>query len=105
MEVSTVEVRDALSPITSEIVHAVQATIETTPPELVADLMLHGIAMAGGGSLLRGLDRRISAETRFPTYVAQDPLRSVVRGCAETLEEAETLRKVQARISQRRPVR
>ena len=87
------------------IVHAVQATIETTPPELVADLMLHGIAMAGGGSLLRGLDRRISAETRFPTYVAQDPLRSVVRGCAETLEEAETLRKVQARISQRRPVR
>jgi len=105
VEVSTVEVRDALSPITSEIVHAVQATIERTPPELVADLMLHGIAMAGGGSLLRGLDRRISAETRFPTYVAQDPLRSVVRGCAETLEEAETLRKVQARISQRRPVR
>ena len=105
VEVSTVEVRDALSPITSEIVHAVQATIETTPPELVADLMLHGIAMAGGGSLLRGLDRRISAETRFPTYVAADPLRSVVRGCAETLEETETLRKVQAQISQRRPVR
>ncbi len=105
VEVSTVEVRDALSPITSEIVHAVQATIEQTPPELVADLMLHGIAMAGGGAMLRGLDRRISAETRYPTYVAQDPLRSVVRGCAETLEEAETLRKVQARISQRRPVR
>ncbi len=105
VEVSTVEVRDALSPITSEIVHAVQATIEKTPPELVADLMLHGIAMAGGGSLLRGLDRRISAETRFPTYVAADPLRSVVRGCAETLDETETLRKVQAQISQRRPVR
>ena len=105
VEVSTVEVRDALSPITSEIVHAVQATIERTPPELVADLMLHGIAMAGGGSLLQGLDRRIAAETRFPTYVAADPLRSVVRGCAETLEEASTLRKVQARISTRRPVR
>ena len=97
--------RDALSPITSEIVHAVQATIERTPPELVADLMLHGIAMAGGGSLLQGLDRRIAAETRFPTYVAADPLRSVVRGCAETLEEASTLLKVQARISARRPVR
>ena len=105
VEVSTVEVRDALSPITSEIVHAVQATIERTPPELVADLMLHGIAMAGGGSLLQGLDRRIAAETRFPTYVATDPLRSVVRGCAETLEEASTLRKVQARISTRRPAR
>ena len=105
VEVSTVEVRDALAPITSEIVHAVQATIERTPPELVADLMLHGIAMAGGGSLLQGLDRRIAAETRFPTYVAADPLRSVVRGCAETLEEASTLLKVQARISARRPVR
>ena len=105
VEVSTVEVRDALSPITSEIVHAVQATIERTPPELVADLMLHGIAMAGGGSLLQGLDRRIAAETRFPTYVAADPLRSVVRGCAEALEEASTLLKVQARISARRPVR
>ena len=105
VEVSTVEVRDALSPITSEIVHAVQATIERTPPELVADLMLHGIAMAGGGSLLQGLDRRIAAETRFPTYVAADPLRSVVRGCAETLEEASTLLKVQARISARRPIR
>ena len=105
VEISTVEVRDALSPITSEIVHAVQATIERTPPELVADLMLHGIAMAGGGSLLQGLDRRIAAETRFPTYVAADPLRSVVRGCAETLEEASTLLKVQARISARRPIR
>ena len=104
VEVSTVEVRDALSPITSEIVRAVQATIERTPPELVADLMLHGIAMAGGGSLLQGLDRRISAETRFPTYVAPDPLRAVVRGCAETLEEAETLQKVQSTISSRRPV-
>ena len=97
--------RDALSPITSEIVHAIQATIERTPPELVADLMLHGIAMAGGGALLQGLDRRVAAETRFPTYVAADPLRSVVRGCAETLEEASTLRKVQARVSARRPVR
>ena len=105
VEISTVEVRDALSPITSEIVHAVQATIERTPPELVSDLMLHGIAMAGGGSLLQGLDRRIAAETRFPTYVAADPLRSVVRGCAETLEEASTLLKVQARISARRPIR
>ena len=105
VEVSTVEVRDALSPITSEIVHAIQATIERTPPELVADLMLHGIAMAGGGALLQGLDRRVAAETRFPTYVAADPLRSVVRGCAETLEEASTLRKVQARVSARRPVR
>ena len=89
--------------MTNEIVHAVRATIEITPPELVADLMLHGIAMAGGGALLRGLDRRIAAETRFPTYVAEDPLRAVVRGCAEALEETATLQKVQAAVATRRP--
>ncbi len=102
VELSTVEVRDALSSVTNEIVRAVRATIETTPPELVADLMLHGIAMAGGGSLLRGLDRRIATETRFPVYVAEDPLRAVVRGCGEALEETETLQKVQAAVATRR---
>ncbi len=105
VELSTVEVRDALSPVTNEIVRAVRATIETTPPELIADLMLHGIAMAGGGSLLRGLDRRIATETRFPVYVAEDPLRAVVRGCGEALEETETLQKVQAAVVTRKPPR
>ena len=105
VELSTVEVRDALSPVTNEIIRAVRATIETTPPELIADLMLHGIAMAGGGALLRGLDRRIATETRFPVYVAEDPLRAVVRGCGEALEEAETLQKVQAAVATRKPPR
>ena len=105
VELSTVELRDALSTVTNEIVRAVRATIERTPPELVSDLMMHGIAMAGGGSLLRGLDRRLSTETRFPVYVAEDPLRTVVRGCGEALEEAETLQKVQAAVASRRPLR
>lgn len=105
VELSTVEVRDSLLPVTNEIVQAVRSAIERTPPELVADLMMHGIAMAGGGALLRGLDRRIAAETRFPTYVAEDPLRAVVRGCAEALEEATTLQKVQAAVAMRRPPR
>ncbi len=104
VEVSTVEIRDALSPVVNEIVRTVRATIETTPPELVADLMLHGIAMTGGGALLRGLDRRVATETRFPVYVTEDPLRTVVRGCAEALEEAETLQKVNAAVvSRQRP--
>ena len=105
VEVSTVELRDALSPVTNEIVRAVRSTIEVTPPELVADLMMHGIAMAGGGSLLRGLDRRLATETRFPVYVAEEPLRTVVRGCGDSLEEAETLQKVQAVVASRRPLR
>jgi rod shape-determining protein MreB len=103
--VSTVELRDALSPVTTEIVRAVRATIEATPPELVADLMMHGIAMAGGGSLLRGLDRRIATETRFPVYVADEPLRSVVRGCGEALEETATLEAVRASVASRKPLR
>jgi rod shape-determining protein MreB len=99
--VSTVELRDALSSVTNEIIRTVRATIETTPPEIVADLMMHGIAMTGGGALLRGLDRRLAMETRFSVFVTEDPLRTVVRGCAEALEEAETLERVQSAIATR----
>ena len=102
VEVSSVEIRDALSGSVNQIVDAVRSTIEHTPPELVADLMAHGIALAGGGALLKGLDRRLSQETRFPVYVAEDPLLCVVKGTGEVLEETEILAKVQARIAQRR---
>jgi rod shape-determining protein MreB len=105
VEISTIEIRDALSPVTNEIIRTVRAAIEMTPPELIADLMLRGIAMTGGGSLLRGLDRRIATETRFPVYVTEDALRTVVRGCAEALEETETLQRVQAAVASRRPPR
>jgi rod shape-determining protein MreB len=98
VEVSSVELRDALSGSVGAITEAVRQTIETTPPELVADLMNQGIALAGGGALLAGLDRRISQETKFPVYVAEDPLTCVVRGCAEVLEEAEMLAKVQSQM-------
>jgi rod shape-determining protein MreB len=101
VEVSTVELRDALSTVTNEIIRTVRATIETTPPEIVADLMMHGIVMTGGGALLRGLDRRLAMETRFPLFVTEDPLRTVVRGCAEALEEAKTLERVQSAIATR----
>ncbi|MHB8575072.1 MAG: rod shape-determining protein, partial [Dehalococcoidia bacterium] len=105
VDVSSVEVRDALSGSINAIVDAVRSTIEITPPELISDLMAHGIALAGGGALLRGLDRRLSQETRFPVYVAEDPLTCVVRGTGEVLEEAAMLAKVQARLAQRRPPR
>ena len=105
VEVSTVELRDALSGSISAIVEAVRSTIEITPPELVADLMYRGIALAGGGALLRGLDRRLAQETKFPVYVADDPLSSVVRGTGEMLEEAEMLMKVQASLATRKAPR
>ena len=86
-------------------VEAVRSTIEITPPELVADLMYRGIALAGGGALLRGLDRRLAQETKFPVYVADDPLTSVVHGTGEMLEETEMLGKVQASLASRKPPR
>jgi rod shape-determining protein MreB len=105
VEVSTVELRDALSGSIGAIVEAVRSTIEVTPPELVADLMYRGIALAGGGALLRGLDRRLAQETKFPVYVAEEPLTSVVLGTGEMLEEAEMLAKVQASLASRKPPR
>ena len=76
-----------------------------TPPELVADLIFKGICLTGGGALLRGLDRRLQQDTKFPVYVAEDPLTSVVRGCGEALEETQMLSKVQSSLATRKPPR
>jgi len=103
VEVSTVELRDALSGSINAIVDAVRSTIEITPPELVADLMYRGIALAGGGALLAGLDRRLAQETKFPVYVAEGPLTCVVRGTGEVLEETILLSKVQSNLAARKP--
>src|SRR5918998_2261187 len=102
VEVSSVELRDALSGSINAIVDAVRSTIEITPPELVADLMAQGIALAGGGALLKGLDRRLTQETKFPVYVAEEPLTCVVRGTGEVLEDVSMLAKVQT-PPQRKP--
>ncbi len=103
--VSSVEIRDALASSINAIVEAVRQAIEMTPPELVADIMRRGIVLAGGGALLRGLDRRLAHETRFPVYLAEDPMRCVVRGCAAALEEVAMLQRLQARMNRRRAPR
>ena len=105
VEVSSVEIRDAISNPVRAIVDAVRRTIEITPPELVADIMSRGIVLAGGGAGLQGLDRRLAQETRFPVYVAEEPLACVVRGAAEVLEEGVVLKKVQARLNTRKAPR
>lgn len=98
IEVSSIEIREAISGSVSAIIDAVKTTIEETPPELVADLMAHGIALAGGGALLAGLDRRLSAETKMRVYLADDPLTCVVRGTGEALEEIDILSKVEVPV-------
>lgn len=94
VDISSVEIRDAIEAPVTEIVEAVITTIEQTPPEIVADIMDGGITMAGGGALLAGLDQRINVETRMPVKIAEDPLTSVVRGTGRCLEDLDTLRKV-----------
>ncbi|TET36489.1 rod shape-determining protein [Candidatus Dependentiae bacterium] len=81
------EVNEALLEIVASIIEVVRVALENTPPELSSDLVDKGIMMAGGGSLLRGLDRLISKETGLPVQVAKDPLFCVVNGAGKVLEE------------------
>lgn len=92
--VSDTHIRRALARSVHTVVDAIKATIEDTPPELVADIMSRGITLAGGGSLLRGLDRLIAQETMMPTYVTEDPLTAVVRGTGLVLENIDALHEV-----------
>lgn len=96
VEVSSVEIREALKGPVSVIVEAVRATLDETPPELIADLMEHGIVLAGGGSLLQGLPERLSDETRMRVYRADDPVTCVVRGAGIIVEDLNRYHKVLA---------
>ena len=85
INITSVEIREALQDPVQAIVDASKSTLEHTPPELAADLIERGIVMAGGGSLLRGLDKRIAEETGLAVHIADDPLTAVVLGTGETL--------------------
>lgn len=89
IEVSSVEIREALVSSVEVIVDAVKDTLDETPPELVADLMEHGVVLAGGGALLQGLAQRLQDENRMHVYVADNPLSSVVLGTGMILEKPE----------------
>ncbi len=85
------DIQRALERSVRQIISAIKITIEETPPELLSDVMTNGIYLAGGGSLLRGLDVLISRETKMPCKIIDDPLTSVVRGCGLALENIENL--------------
>lgn len=86
------EIASALEKSVMRIEDAIMETLSSTPPELAADIYNGGIYMAGGGSMLRGLDLRISKKTDLPVYVAEDPLRAVVRGTGIALKNIEKYR-------------
>ena len=103
IEVSSIEIREALSGSVNIILDSVKDTLDQTPPELVADLMETGICLAGGGSLLKGLAERVSEETNMRAWVAQDAMTCVARGAGKVLEELDTLREVLANTETHRP--
>jgi rod shape-determining protein MreB len=94
VEVSSIEIREALSNSVNTIVDTVKQTLDETPPELISDLMESGICMAGGGSLLHGLAERIADEVKLRVWVAEDPMTCVARGAGAVLEDLDNLRKV-----------
>ncbi|GAB7004578.1 rod shape-determining protein [Nocardioides sp. AN3] len=91
---SSAEIRKALEEPLHDIVDAVRATLDQTPPELAGDIMDRGIVLTGGGALLRGLDERLRHETGMPVHVADSPLTSVALGAGRCVEEFEALRQV-----------
>ena len=92
VEVTSVEIREALAEPVTPIVEKVKRVLEQTPPELAADIIERGIVLTGGGALLRGLDRLLSAATGIPVYVAEDPLSCVAIGTGRALEELSAIR-------------
>ncbi|MFO7917381.1 MAG: rod shape-determining protein [Anaerolineae bacterium] len=96
VEVSSVEIREALTGPVETIVDTVKSALDETPPELVADLMEQGITMAGGSSQLQGLPERLSEETKMHVYRADDPVTCVVRGAGAIAEDLDRYYKVLA---------
>jgi len=98
VEVSSIEIREALSRSISLIVETVRDTLEDTPPELISDLMEQGICLAGGVALLQGMAERLSDETKMPCHVADEPMTCVARGAGQVLEDLDHLEKVLAQL-------
>lgn len=92
--VNDTQIREAIAKSVRAIVGAIKTTVEETPPELLADIMQRGIVLAGGGALLRGLDKLVTEITQIPTRASDDPLTAVARGTGIVLEDLEALKDV-----------
>jgi rod shape-determining protein MreB len=101
VEVSSIEIREALSGSLNIIVDLIKDTLDDTPPELIADLMDTGICLAGGSAQLRGLAERVTEEANMRAWVAQDAMTCVARGAGKVLEELDTLHEVLSSADER----
>ncbi len=89
--ITSEEIYDAIGDALDQIVQAVRQALEKTPPELSADIGEKGMVIAGGGALLRDMDRRLMQDTGLPVVIAEEPLTCVARGCGRALEEMDML--------------
>lgn len=96
LTITSEEIREALQEPVSSIIEAIRITLERCPPELSADLVDRGMILAGGGSLLSGIDKLIAEQTGLPVHVADDPLSAVAEGTGVVLNELNFLRKAHA---------
>lgn len=94
LRVSEAEVREALAPVVAQIVEGVVEVLEESPPELLSDVLEHGILLTGGGALLSGIDQLIVERTHMPVIVSSDPLTTVVRGAGKVLDDDKLLARV-----------
>lgn len=94
LTVSSDEIREAISEPVHTIVDSIKTTLERTPPELAGDIVDKGIMLAGGGALIKGLDKLIHEETKLPVMIAEDPLSCVALGAGKALDEINVLREV-----------
>ena len=92
--VTSAEIREALAEPLSHVIEAIKVTLEKTPPELAADIIDQGITLAGGGALIRGLDKLINKETGMPVNIADSPLDCVADGTGKVLEDIDKLHEV-----------
>lgn len=88
------EIREAIGPTINEIIDGILEVVEETPPELTSDVLEHGILLTGGGALLHGIDDLIAERTKIPVAIVDDPLTTVVRGCAKLLDDPALLDQV-----------
>ncbi len=92
--ITDTDIRHAIADSVKAIVDAVREVLETTPPEIVSDIMNRGMYVAGGGALIRGLDKMLHENFKIPVYLADDPLSAVARGCGIVLEDIEKFKEV-----------
>ena len=100
--ITSTQIEEAMRESITKIVEIVKLTLEKTPPELASDIMEKGIVLAGGGALIKNLDKLLSTETGMPVYIAEEPLDAVVRGTGKTLEDLERLKTVLVNSRKRR---